>query len=143
MKQGGYDLGHYVVYFIVAAVIIAAPLLTIRSYASRGYYEELQDQRQVQEYLFSRYLVDCLASRDEQQHILLGTVTLSQFTDQRLSSCTSEPVVVTLERPGEVGVLLIATDSSLKQYTSLRTLRRETVLVAGQRSLLTVGVKDA
>ncbi len=143
MKRGGYDLGNYIIYFIVAMIILAAPILTIKSYTSRGVYDSIKEQHQIQEYLLSRYVVDCLAPRDAAKRVALGTIALSQFTEERLKSCTSEPVSVTLEQSGNLGINTIVTDPSLKQYTSLKTIRQEYVLVDGKRSLLTVGVKDA
>ena len=142
MKRGAYDLGRYLFYFLVAALLLAAPILTIRSYTTQGFYETLQREQQTEHYLFSRYLVDCLSARDASA-IHLGVIDLQQFTDQRLKSCTSEPVAVTLQLPDQVGVRIAATEPSLKQYTSLITLYKETVLVDGKRALLTVGAEHA
>ncbi len=137
------DLGQYMIYLVVAVLIMVFPMLTVRAYTSMSSYESIREHERVQDYIFSRSVIDCLSYQSDLGPASLGTLARERFTDDHLRACTSEPVVVTLQESGQAGITAIATNPILKQYTSLSTLRQEYVLLDGKRALVTVGERDA
>lgn len=143
MKKGSYDLAHYSIYFIIAIIILAAQITSIKYSTSRNVLDIYDQKQKSQEYLFSRALLNCMSFKDDTGLVSEGKISLKQFTDERLRSCTSEPVALFLLEENKQGVRVIATDDSLKFYSSLKLLDHETVLIDGNLAVLTVGVHNA
>src|SRR3989338_999312 len=132
MNRGSYDLGHYIIYILIAIIIIAAQISTIQRLTSQNILIVHGQKQLAQEYLFSRAIVSCMSFQDDAGLIHEGKISPQQFTDERLRSCTSEPTALILLEKDTPGVRVVSTDPSLQFYISLRFLYHQTVLVDGK-----------
>ncbi|GEM_PF-3398287 len=135
MKRGGYDLAHYSIYFLVVALFLGIIISSLYVYERKSYYQSIREVEAVQQYvskvslqsLFDR----CFAQRTFSDSFLLGTFSLTLFTDEHLRSCTSKSLRFSLSRPDEPGKRVIATQEALKTRQDLQRVYEESVLIDG------------
>lgn len=102
MKKGAYDLGRKVLYYVVAAIIIALVFIYISNalykYQKKG-FESLSD---IEGIGVLNKVNSCFYQEDKEiNRIYANTVDMEKFKQANLEKCTDQQIMVSVTRLGK------------------------------------------
>jgi len=102
MKKGAYDLGRKVLYYVVAAMIIALVFIYISNalykYQKKG-FESLSDVEGVG---VLNKINSCFYYEDKEiNRVYANTINMEKFKQANLEKCTDQQIVVSITKTGK------------------------------------------
>lgn len=120
-KKGDYDIGHQVIYYILASILIAIVFIYCFSFFNQKKAETVLNMDDVEDFvLVNKILSSCLAYKDEAvERVIPGEIDIKKFNDKDLRNCikyTDKMVRLTLGGTNIVSSESVRVKESEKEY---------------------------